>query len=215
MERIAVTAFVDWMAQVHNAGAAKLHDDPKRQAEVTLDKVARVVAGALNQQRSDARQHFQVHLRLYHGWHQGLTQTISRRTLASLEGDDNFAFPKSERIRFERPWAYGERLLVALDKRLHRRAAVHLPDTCRRDGRDKLDREKMVDTALAADLLTHARQFAADWRLVVADDDDVIPPLFTAEAWTHGRRGGRTLLVRRRRNPGHLNLDGLLLEYDP
>ena len=67
----------------------------------------------------------------------------------------------------------------------------------------------MVDTALAADLLAWARLQPTEWAIVMAEDDDLIPPLFTAEAWVTPC-GGRTLLVRRRGTSQYLKLDGLL-----
>lgn len=67
----------------------------------------------------------------------------------------------------------------------------------------------MVDTALAADLLVWARSFPSEWALVLAEDDDVVPPLFTAEAWVKPH-GGRALLVRRRPAGQYLRLNGLL-----
>lgn len=67
----------------------------------------------------------------------------------------------------------------------------------------------MVDTALAADLLAWARFQSKAWALVLAEDDDLIPPLYTAEAWVK-QRGGRALLVRRRGTNQHVKLQGLL-----
>ena len=66
-----------------------------------------------------------------------------------------------------------------------------------------------MDTALAADLLAWARLYPSEWAVVLAEDDDVVPPLFTAEAWIKPH-GGRALLVRRRSASQYLKLDGLL-----
>lgn len=113
---------------------------------------------------------------------------------------------------FAFPIEYGDRLLDSLPHRLRLHAPfVHLPDSLRRNRETGKWEEKMVDTALATDLLAHARGTPEDWRLVLAEDDDLIPPLFTAEAW--GKvRGGKTRLLRHRttHNP-HVNLDGLLV----
>jgi hypothetical protein len=54
-----------------------------------------------------------------------------------------------------------------------------LYDTLRVDEKTGEDRQKMVDTSLVCDLLCLAR--SRDSRL--ADDDDFVPALFTAEAW--------------------------------
>lgn len=67
----------------------------------------------------------------------------------------------------------------------------------------------MVDTAIAADLLAWARRSPSEWALVLAEDDDVVPPLFTVEAWIKPH-GGRALLLRRRPASQYLKLDGLL-----
>ena len=69
----------------------------------------------------------------------------------------------------------------------------------------------MVDTALATDLLAWARLSPSEWAVVLAEDDDLVPPLFTAEAWIKPH-GGRALLVRRRPAGQYLKLDGLLRE---
>ena len=74
--------------------------------------------------------------------------------------------------------------------------------------------EKMVDTALATDLLDWARSDPAEWALVLADDDDFVPPVFSAEAWIRPH-GGRVILVRSQRmSKTHLKLDGLLMEVE-
>jgi hypothetical protein len=64
----------------------------------------------------------------------------------------------------------------------------------------------MVDTALISDLLHHSRFNRADLALVLGDDDDLLPGVFTAEAW--GAKV-RVLRVLRQDNP-HLNTDSLI-----
>ena len=59
----------------------------------------------------------------------------------------------------------------------------------RRDGRIT---EKMVDTALVADLLGLTFRRAADRYVVVSDDDDMWPGVFAAEA-----AGGRISMLSR------------------
>lgn len=69
----------------------------------------------------------------------------------------------------------------------------------------------MVDTALATDLLVTAYQDPGDWILVAAEDDDLVPPLFSAEAAVKNR-GARVLLLRQRRQTKkYLKLDEILL----
>lgn len=70
--------------------------------------------------------------------------------------------------------------LACVQRRLARKHGVHLLDTLRhRDGKRE---EKMVDTALVADLLGLASRKEADRYFVVSDDDDLLPGLFAAEA---------------------------------
>lgn len=72
------------------------------------------------------------------------------------------------------------RLAHASRRRLARGHDVHLLDTLRlRDGRMT---EKMVDTALVADLLGLAFRREADRYVVVSDDDDMWSGVFAAEA---------------------------------
>ena len=69
----------------------------------------------------------------------------------------------------------------------------------------------MVDTALAADLLEWAREGQDGWAIVLSEDDDVVPPILTAEAWVKPH-GGCVFLVRTRPRDQYLKLDGLLVE---
>ena len=67
----------------------------------------------------------------------------------------------------------------------------------------------MVDTALAADLLNWARTSPTEWALVLSEDDDVVPPVLTAESWIRPH-GGRILIIRRRDIDMYYRLNGLL-----
>ena len=72
----------------------------------------------------------------------------------------------------------------------------------------------MVDTALAADLLERARSDPHEWTLVLSEDDDVVPPVFTAEAWIRPY-GGCVLIVRTRRSRrAFLKLGGIVEEVN-
>ena len=108
--------------------------------------------------------------------------------------------------------AYGDTLLDACERRLIGHKGVHLGNTLRRTPFTDEFREKMVDTALAADLLSLARTANGEWLLVVAEDDDHVPPVFVAERWLESS-SSRVLLVRKRTSVAQfLNLDGLVLE---
>ena len=120
---------------------------------------------------------FEVRLRLYAGWHSGKTPTPYHRGITRVMG----AYASRTRSYHAGQVAFrggdgGIRLgdtLACVPGRLARKHGVHLLDTLRhRDGRAE---EKMVDTALAVDLLGLAHRKAADRYVVVSDDDDMLP----------------------------------------
>jgi hypothetical protein len=200
--KVDVIAFVDWKSQIHNAGQIR-EERVSRQCQATLEYVTTAIDKFLVTLDKNAR--FGVDIRLYHGWHQGLTKTSRRRELELLLHEN--MHPKAVgQTHFNWQSPFGDRLLDAHELRLHARTKCHLPDTLRQE--EGVYREKMVDTALAADFLFSARTSPETWRLLVAEDDDFIPPLFVAERWSQGK--GRTLVLRRRTETGHQNLKGLL-----
>jgi hypothetical protein len=204
-----VVAFVDWNSQLHHA-RAKDFTDPTQPAKLALEQCSRWIGQTLID--IDRKRRYRVRQRLYHGWHAGLTQAPNRRAIERVLTLDFRLASTWGQVVFELPIEYGDRLLDALPHRQRsRNPLVHLPDTYRSNCETQKMEEKMVDTALATDLLAHSRRAPKDWRLVLAEDDDLIPPLFTAEAWSKGR-GGKTLLLRHRtaHNP-HICLDGLLV----
>ncbi|RUX20648.1 hypothetical protein EOA27_08020 [Mesorhizobium sp. M2A.F.Ca.ET.037.01.1.1] len=111
--------------------------------------------------------------------------------------DPDFVFSvNSKDIHIENQIGYGETLLNSLPHRFVQQSGksmpkINLPDTFRRPLNDNIPREKMVDTSLACDILTHARSDSRDWRLVLAEDDDLVPALFVAEAWSKVAEAGR------------------------
>ena len=202
---ISVTAFVDWKAQMHNAGA--LGGAPAQEwAQRTLARTVRSVGRALGKEKS----RFRVSFRLYYGWHKGWQPTDGFKAVSQAVGATDFTALSHNRVDFSPTVQYGHTLIEALPERQHRsrRPPIHLPNTLRVRDRTKGQEEKMVDTALAADLLAWARQSPSEWALVLSEDDDVAPPLFTAEAWVKPH-GGRALLLRKRPAGQYLKLDGL------
>jgi hypothetical protein len=202
---IAVTAFVDWNAQIHNARAHQLR--PVEQANQTLQRTAKWIGRALVRNNPTAR--FRVALRLYHGWHKGWEPTDGLRAIVATASPVELAALAHSTVRFSERLDYGHTLLSALPTRRHQNPAVHLPNTLRQQNRDSPREEKMVDTALAADLLQWARNDPEEWAVVVAEDDDFVPPVFTAESWV-SRHGGRVLIVRARPATQYLKMGGLL-----
>ena len=205
-----MTAFVDWNAQMHNAGVLE-GTAPELEAWQTFAETVRLTERALvaESERKHAGLRFLVSFRLYHGWHKGWTATDRLKAAIYVASGDIAALSKSSQVSFAPAVEYGHTLLSAVPERRHKRPPIHLPNTLRAHSRGGAPTEKMVDTALAADLLAWARSPSSEWALVLAEDDDFIPPVYTAEAWA-SQGGGRTLLVRRRGSSQFYKLNGIL-----
>lgn len=204
---IAVTAFVDWNSQIHNAKGDRL--DPVEKAKRTLRGTLRAVRRVLA--REEPARRFDVALRLYHGWHKGWEKSVNLRAIMETVAEQGFpAVYSAPNVLFRQAVGYGHTLLHTLPERRHAGHQIHLANTLRwRTGRpSREEEEKMVDTALAADLLQWARESPSEWALVLAEDDDVVPPVFTAEAWIKAH-GGRAFIVRTRQYNQYLRLGGL------
>ena len=189
---------------MHNTGALGAAPAQER-AQRTLDQTVRSVGRTLSAERP----RFRVSFRLYHGWHKGWQPTDGFKAAAQAVGATDFTALSHHRVDFSPAVQYGHTLIEALPERQHRRPPIHLPNTLRDQEKGQPPAEKMVDTALAADLLAWARRSPSEWALVLAEDDDVAPPLFTAKAWIKPH-GGRVLLLRKRPAGQYLRLDGLL-----
>jgi hypothetical protein len=111
-------------------------------------------------------------------------------------------------VRFNWRAPFGDVLMHALDRRLHPTLRIHLPNTVR-DDFGTGPREKMVDSALICDLLCCARSDPADIRVVMAEDDDMVPAAFVCERW-EGGKAGKTIIYRARPAGPFLSLGGLL-----
>ena len=203
---IPVTAFVDWAAQMHNTDT-RAEVPVLERARRALAQTARLIRRAL----SNDHGRFQVSFRLYHGWHRGWERTDHLKAAQAIE-NEGFAALTSPRVSFSPEVQYGHTLISALPERQHRNPPIHLPNTLREQSRGQPPTEKMVDTAMAADLLSWARFRPQEWALVLSEDDDLVPPLFTAEAWVK-HSGGRALLVRKRGPSQYTKLDGLLRQF--
>ncbi len=113
-------------------------------------------------------------------------------------------------VIFSADVGFGDCLLSALPERIHSKLAIHLPNTLRDRGGQGSE-EKMVDTALASDVIVTAYQDPENWILVAAEDDDIVPPLFVAEAIIK-RMESRVLLLRSRKTAKNfLKLDDILV----
>lgn len=200
-----IVAFVDWKSQVHNArqvGERRL----ARQVDQTLSYITKLIDNTAHAVGGAER--YDVTVRLYHGWHRGLTKTDLRMEI-DRQLRDCLVPSVHGRCYFNWRAPFGDRMLAALDQRLHHRLGLHLPDTLRSDFYDSgREREKMVDTALASDLLTIARSEPYTLKLLLAEDDDFVPAAYVAEKWSV--HGARACLIVRKRPAGHLNLAGML-----
>jgi uncharacterized LabA/DUF88 family protein len=205
-----VGLFVDWNTQLRQA-PKEFENNPSEKSSHALKSVGKLVAKVLC--ALDDTTLFRVRSRFYHGWTTGITQTVNRRALSLLPElltpDDLFP---SVRILAQSDVEFGDRLIDALPNRLVKGAQVHLPNTFRKYGESP--EEKMVDTALAVDLLSWARQEPNSIALVFSSDDDIVPPVFVAEAWMKPM-GGQVILVRARQRgeSRFLILEGLLHDY--
>ena len=174
-----VIGFVDWHTAVIASGASGLKRDRKI-AETALQYAERAISEYLT--GLSGRPPCLVRLRLYSGWWSGKTPTNYRRGVDKLKE----YYARTSR-RFgncvfdggDEGIQTGDRL-ACRSNRLARKEGVHLLNMVRYD--DGRKREKMVDTGMVSDLLVLAWRKEADRYVVVSEDDDVLPGLFSAEA---------------------------------
>ena len=203
-----VSAFVDWNSQIHISGD-KHRLDPIATAEMALKKTTARIARCIGS--IDPIGRFKVQLRLYHGWHKGFQPTANRKAITTVLASMNFSDLSPVRnVVFASNVAYGDCLLHALSSRLHARLGIHLPNTLQTQHGGLI--EKMVDTALAADIVSNAASQTDEWILVVTEDDDLVPPVFTAEALL-ARYSSRVLMLQsRKRSETFLKLEHIMVK---
>jgi len=205
---IRTGVFVDWNSQLRAVSAVP-DLAPIEIARQALRRVGASVSKTLVAEAPNNR--FRVDLRLYSGWTKGFTRSDYYKAITSLtEAFDLDALFPSSKIAVTPNLGFGDRLLEGLDTRLNPGLGVHLPNTLRQQEGGGPWREKMVDTALASDLLSWLRDDFDSWAVVVSNDDDLVPPVFVAEGWLQ-HANGRVLLLRTQNRPGDrfLRLDGL------
>ncbi len=205
----SVTAFIDWYSQMFNAHATNTL--PLTAARLTLKFTTDTIAKLLTSENRANR--YTVLLRIYHGWHKGWQPTENLRAIMQTVTDPDFPTGYSTRnVLFRQNVEYGHTLLSALPSRQHDGRQFHLANTLRQRNRHSAPEEKMVDTALAADVMHWARESPSDWALVMAEDDDLVPPVFTAESWIY-RRGGKMFIARKKPQTAYLKTAGLLRSW--
>jgi len=204
-----VGLFVDWNSQILAAPSA-FDDNVEERCRYALKSVGKSVAKLLCSLDSDSL--FRVRVRLYHGWTSGTMQTANRRAFniipETLSPDEIFP---SNRVNALSDIEFGDRLIDALSHREISPSRIHLPNTLRKQRGGTPPVEKMVDTALAADLLAWARHEPTSIAIVFSGDDDIIPPVFVAEAWMAPSKGSLYLVrPKNRAESRYLVLEGLL-----
>jgi|JI8StandDraft_2_1071088.scaffolds.fasta_scaffold13195_3 hypothetical protein len=203
---VRVTAFVDWNSQVHAAESPKDSDQILLNSR-TLRYVGKTIGKVLNS--IDPTKKYIVSLRLYHGWRKGFEVTIRRKVMTTIIASTDFnLISEKTNIIIRDNVEFGDQLISASPTRLHQRIGCHLPNTLRNDSARGAEVEKMVDTAIASDLVDLAHGDRDCWLVVMAEDDDLVPPVFVAEG-VRGPSDGRILLVRNRPETPFLKLDKL------
>jgi hypothetical protein len=205
---IQVAAFIDWNSQLRSVGYPD-EINPADRAREALRRLGASVSRILAAEDQMAR--FRLNLRLYCGWTKGFTRSDYFKAIAGLvEAFDVDPLFPSSRVNVSPDFGFGDRLIDGLPERLNSGLGIHLPNTLRDQGTGHF-KEKMVDTAFACDLLSWVRTNPNGWALVVSNDDDLVPPVFVAEAWMQ-HSPGRVLLLRNqeRSSDKFLRLEGLL-----
>lgn len=164
-----VTILLDWDS-VRRICPSRYTDD--RDFEVVFARIQSAVLSILAKRAGKAG--YRVDWRVYHGWHRGKTKTPDRMRFESYVRSARARTVKN--VSFSTNFAYSEILCCGSSR-------APILDTLRSDRDSGQDRQKMVDTMLACDLLHIARTKDSSLLIVVAADDDFVPALFTAEAW--------------------------------
>lgn len=188
---IKVVVYIDWDT-VRRLDKTKRNDT--RGINYVFEVLRPEISSTLN--KIDKHAKYRVYWRIYHGWHQGSTKTEDRKIFdqytltASSTTIANTSFGTD--FSFSGDMACGSKRSPVLD-------------TMRTNRQSGEKNQKMVDTLLACDLLHLARSKYYGVHIVVANDDDIIPAIFTAEAWN----SKIMLLHSREHTNNHLNLNGI------
>ena len=191
--------FVDWdtarrLGPRDKLPTTKVNTEARRIEDVFV-RLRQIVADHL--EAINPRGFFRVRWRLYHGWYSGRTKTFDLRAVEVFTAE--FRTTTISNVSFGAD-------IVAATTMLCGGARMPLYDTVRAGlaNPDEL-RQKMVDTGLVSDLLQSARSAREDVHIVIADDDDLLPGLFTAEQW-----GIRVHMLRQQTASAHLKTAGLV-----
>lgn len=188
-----VHILIDWNSELR-ALKGNVKDTQGDVARRVLKMVCRDV-GTLLHKVADGTSLF-LHLRAYHGWRRGYEPTLRR---AGLEEARRFFSPNDPEDRglaaystrpkqVVRSLEFGDKLLGARDDRLCGSGTNrdhHLPFTLQEDATGNLT-EKMVDTALVADLIHLASESDGSWIVVIGQDADLVPGILAADGLMYG-----------------------------
>jgi len=191
---VAVTAFIDWNSQIYAASPPNSGNEIEI-ATYTLEYVTQKLCSGLK--KIEKSNKFDVTLRIYHGWHRGFEVTPRRKALTTAAAGSS-TLSNAPLILIRPEIEFGDKLMSAAYSRLHSKLNCHVPNTLRKSLKPPYnDEEKMVDTAIAADVVDLAYRDPARWLVIVGEDDDLVPPLMVADG-VRTNRDGKVVLFRQR-----------------
>lgn len=167
---LSVFALVDWHNCLRHISPT-FRDNPARKLPDAILALQRAITRALI--RIDGLSTHRVTLRLYHGWHRVREPTTDRR-IFEAHATDPLSARRFQNVSFRPGFYFGNELTCD---------TIRNPLYATYQGSGQEAGQKMVDTAIACDLLHVLRYGIANIAIVVSDDDDLLPALFTAEAW--------------------------------
>lgn len=186
-----VTALIDWDTARR---IVPCRDLDVRNIEQVIERLQNAIAQYIAS--FDKRDAYRVNWRIYHGWHQGKTKTKDRLLFEKFLTQATARTIK--KVSFSSDYVFSGSLCCSSFRK-------PIVDTVRTDQTTGETRQKMVDTMLVCDLLHLARTREYFLIIVVANDDDFVPALYTAEAWK-----GRVIMLHNREHiNSHLQLDGI------
>jgi hypothetical protein len=199
---------LDWGAAQRAARLqfTKRRRKPEDLAEEAIRELDRRVALGLS--RTFPKTAFRLRRRIYNGWHQGTTPTPERRTFEVVQRALIKDPTRIDRVSFEGEFGWGNELLCDGVDRILYDTLVGENRFADSPGGKPRKTQRMVDTAICADLAWAARSHEYDHLIVVADDDDIWPGIVLAKAW---KAVIQILRVTRNSENRHLNTRPFLI----
>lgn len=188
---LRVTVLLDWDT---SRRIVHCRQPSVRHIEQVFDQLQTAVAKEVSSRNHQTM--YRVYWRVYHGWHQGKTKTPDRKLF-----EEYTSTAKSRTINnvsFSTDFSFSGSLCCTPERR-------PIVDTLRSKD-DGSTNQKMVDSMLICDILQLARTRDSSLIILIANDDDFVPALHTAEAW-HAKV---VMLHNREFINSHLDVGGLL-----